>query len=149
MSHNTHITLKCRTFMYFVIFLLRLSFTIHHHCAMKPHCSNKFLQLEVSRNVHHINAVFGSSIGTFWLGEPTKTSLQNAVWTSFIQYHRLKWAVAHIIQSVVKIELHQSSSTRVSWSTPHSRMSNIQRSSIAMLRVSSSRPQSSAINLHK
>ena len=81
--------------------------------------------------------------------EPKKTpQSKNTVCTRFHRNHQIKWHVKPIIQSVVKLEIRQISSSRISFTTPNFRMPIFHRSSSELLRVSSSIFDCIASNLY-
>ena len=121
-----------------------MSFSTHNHRATQPHSSMNIHQLQMSCNTYPFSAIFTSN---FEIHPLELAALQRCNLSSFDQNHHLKWTVIHIIHSATKTERRQISSSRLSRTTLHSRMSILPRSSSALLRVRYGRPHSSAIYL--
>ena len=138
-SKTQYIHVNCK-------FLSSESFTTHHCCATQPDSSNNFHQWEASHKMHHFSAIGSNYIGICLIRvNRHRPYSKNVNCTSSHQNHRLNWALIHIFQKAVKTERQQNSSSRVSCTTPLSRNSIIQRSSSALLRLSSSRPHCNAM----
>ena len=136
-----HITLKRRLVTLKVIHCIEWDY----HTS-PTHLLNNVCQFEVSCLTHHFSAICCSNYENCWL---EWVDIQLTPKIQFDYSHHLKWSISHLASQRSNFKRHQISSSRVSRTTPHSRLFIIPCREVALLRVSSSRHHSSSIYLNK